>query len=50
MQVINAAIKVTTSNEDDSRDRTVREIFTQFNEQLFGVVHQDQYRDLMSML
>jgi dipeptide/tripeptide permease len=50
MRVLNAAIRVTHSNEDDSRDRTVREIFTQFNEQLFWTTQQQDYHSIINLL
>ncbi len=31
MEVINAAIQASQNNEEDSRERTVKEIFTEFN-------------------
>lgn len=40
MEVINKAIKVTQTSEEDSRKRTTMEIFTQFSEQLFWLSQQ----------
>ena len=37
MQVVNTAIKVVQTNDSDSRDRTNKEIFTQFCRQLFAL-------------
>jgi dipeptide/tripeptide permease len=50
MQVLNTAIRMTHSNEEDSRDRTVREIFTQFNEQLFWTTQQQEYHSIINLL
>ena len=50
MQVLNTAIRMTHSNEEDSRDRTVREIFTQFNEQLFWTTQQQDYHSIINLL
>ena len=41
---------MTHSNEEDSRDRTVREIFTQFNEQLFWTTQQQEYHSIINLL
>jgi dipeptide/tripeptide permease len=50
MQVLNAAIRVTHSNEDDSRERSMREVFTQFNEQLFWMTQQQDYHSIINLL
>ena len=50
MRVLNTAIRVTHSNEEDSRDRTVREVFTQFNEQLFWTTQQQDYHSIINLL
>lgn len=44
MRVINAAIEVTQENEGDSRERTVKEVFIDFNEQLFWLSQQKNYQ------
>lgn len=50
MQVINKAIRVVSMNEGDVRDRTTKEIFTQFNKQLFDIVQQDGYSTFIDNL
>ena len=50
MNVINTAIRVTQGNQDDHQERTVKEIFTQFNEQLFWLVQQQQFEPLINSL
>lgn len=50
MQVVNAAIRVTHSNEDDSRERSMKEVFTQFNEQLFWTTQQQDYHSIINLL
>jgi hypothetical protein len=50
MQVLNAAIRVTHSNEDDSRERSMKEVFTQFNEQLFWTTQQQDYHSIINLL
>jgi hypothetical protein len=50
MQVLNAVIRVTHSNENDSRERSMKEIFTQFNEQLFWTTQQQDYHSIINLL
>ena len=47
MKVINTAIKATQCNEEDGRERTVKEIFTQFNEQLFWASQDENYQEII---
>ena len=35
MKVVNTAVSIPQMSENDSRERTVKEIFVEFNEQLF---------------
>ncbi len=50
MQVLNAVIRVTHSNENDSRERSMKEVFTQFNEQLFWTTQQQDYHSIINLL
>jgi hypothetical protein len=48
MKVINTAISVTQSTENDSRERTIKEKFTDFNEQLFWIAQQKEYHNVIN--
>ena len=50
MEVINAAIKVTQDSREDKRERTVKDIFNEFNEKLFCLAQQDKYHPIISSL
>ena len=41
--MINSAIKVTQASEQDKRERTVKDIFAEFNEKLFCLAQQVKY-------
>ena len=47
MRVINTAINVTQSNEDDSRERTILEIFAQFNHKLKALSLDQTYQETL---
>ncbi len=50
MEVINTAIRVTQTSSDDKRERTVKDIFNEFNEKLFCLAQHDQYHTKISSL
>ena len=50
MKVFNAATQITQENQQDSRERTVFEKFTDFNEHLFWVTQQKPYQKIISSL
>ena len=50
MEVINTAIKVTQISSDDKRERTVKDIFNEFNEKLFCLAQQDKYHPIINSL
>jgi predicted glycosyltransferase len=47
MKVLNTAIQTTQDIQPDPKERTVSEIFTAFNQQLFWVAQEKQYQDLL---
>jgi hypothetical protein len=48
MEVINAAIQASQKNEEDSRERTVKEIFAEFNEKLFCLSKNKMYHSTIN--
>ncbi len=50
MEVINTAIKATQNSNEDKRDRTVKDIFNEFNEKLFCLAQQDNYHPIINSL
>ncbi len=50
MEVINTAIRVTQDSSEDKRERTVKDIFNEFNEKLFCLVQQDKYHSIINSL
>ncbi len=50
MEVINTAIRVTQASSDDKRERTVKDIFNEFNEKLFCFAQQDKYHPIIKSL
>ena len=48
--MINTAIRVTQASSDDKRERTVKDIFNEFNEKLFCLAQQDNYRPIINSL
>lgn len=49
MEVINTAIRVTQISSEDKRERTVKDIFDEFNEKLFCLSQENEYHSLIKM-
>ena len=47
MKTVNAAIQITQNIEDDSRERTMKEVYNQFSEQLFWIAQHKKYQPII---
>ena len=48
MKVINKVIEVTHDNSQDSKERTIFEKFTEFNEKLFWIAQEKDYSNIIN--
>lgn len=49
MDVIDAAINAVQTSDNDSRDRTNKQIFTQFNKELFALSQSQEFKELVEL-